>query len=124
MSQSNEQSLYICSVCFRLFTENQFKHELLANSVPEVQRTNLSNVVLLLKSIGVDDVLAFDFMDKPPEENLLNSMYQLWMLGSLGNSGDITATGKRMTEFPLDPPLAKIVLTAHDLGCTDEVVVC
>ena len=40
---------------FRLYTERQFKDELMENSVPEIQRTNLSNVVLLLKSLGVGE---------------------------------------------------------------------
>ncbi len=39
--------------CYRLFTETAFKHEMLATSVPEIQRTNLANVVLLLKSLKV-----------------------------------------------------------------------
>ena len=52
--------------------------ELLAVSVPEIQRTNLGNVVLLLKSLNVDNLLEFGFMDPPPRENLLNSMFQLW----------------------------------------------
>jgi pre-mRNA-splicing factor ATP-dependent RNA helicase DHX38/PRP16 len=68
-------------ICFRLFTHLQFNNELMENSVPEIQRTNLSNVVLLLKTLGVSNLLEFDFMDPPPEENILNSLYQLWILG-------------------------------------------
>jgi len=34
--------------------------------VPEIQRTNLGNVVLLLKSLGINDLINFDFMDPPP----------------------------------------------------------
>ena len=56
-------------------------------TVPEIQRTNLGNVVLLLKSLGIDDLLTFDFMDPPPQPNLLNSMYQLWFLGAIDNTG-------------------------------------
>lgn len=67
--------------CFRLYTERQYKEELLETTVPEIQRTNLANVVLLLKSLGVDDLLKFHFMDPPPQDNILNSMYQLWTLG-------------------------------------------
>ncbi len=43
--------------CYRLYTERQYREELLATAVPEIQRTNLSNVVLLLKSLGVDNLL-------------------------------------------------------------------
>ena len=45
------------------------------NTIPEIQRTNLSNTVLLLKSLGVADLLEFDFMDPPPQENLIQSEY-------------------------------------------------
>ena len=44
-----------------------YSHEMLANTVPEVQRTSLANVVLLLKSLGVKNLLDFDFMDPPPQ---------------------------------------------------------
>ena len=33
---------------------------------PPMQRTNLGNVVLLLKSLGINDLINFDFMDPPP----------------------------------------------------------
>lgn len=67
----------VCCVC--LASESAFKHEMLVSSVPEIQRTNLSNVVLLLKSLNVDNLLEFDFMDPPPKDNILNSMHQLWV---------------------------------------------
>jgi hypothetical protein len=56
------------------YTEHCYKFEMLDNTVPEIMRTNLGNVVLLLKSLGVDNLLEFDFMDPPPEDNLVNSM--------------------------------------------------
>ena len=63
--------------CYRLYTERQYREELLTTTVPEIQRTNLANVVLLLKSLGVENLLQFHFMDPPPEDNILNSMYQV-----------------------------------------------
>ena len=59
---------------FRLYTERAYKNELLLNTVPEIQRTNLANVVLLLKSLGVQDLLQFHFMDAPPQ---VSSVYRL-----------------------------------------------
>ena len=109
--------------CFRLYTERQYVTELLPNQVPEIQRTNLANVVLLLKSLGVANLLDFDFMDPPPQENILNSMYQLWVLGALDNSGSLTTLGMKMVEFPLDPSLAKMIITAEKLECTVEVLI-
>ncbi|KAL1536945.1 RNA helicase [Salvia divinorum] len=76
--------------CYRLYTESAYLNEMLPSPVPEIQRTNLGNVVLLLKSLKIDNLLDFDFMDPPPQENILNSMYQLWVLGALNNVGDLT----------------------------------
>ena len=110
--------------CFRLYTDRQFREELMETAVPEIQRTNLSNVVLLLKSLGVKNLLDFDFMDPPPEDNIMTSLYQLWILGAIDNTGDLTTLGRRMVEFPLDPPLSKMLLFAHEHGkCSSEVLI-
>ncbi|CAB4294557.1 unnamed protein product [Prunus armeniaca] len=108
--------------CYRLYTENAYLNEMLPSPVPEIQRTNLGNVVLLLKSLKVENLLDFDFMDPPPQDNILNSMYQLWVLGALNNVGGLTDLGWKMVEFPLDPPLAKMLLMGEELGCLDEVL--
>ena len=107
--------------CWRLFTETAFRNEMLETTVPEIQRTNLGNTVLLLKSLNVENLLEFDFMDPPPKDNILNSMYQLWVLGALGNTGELTKLGRKMVEFPLDPPLAKMLLMGAEMGCSNEV---
>ncbi|KAG2706661.1 hypothetical protein I3843_05G102300 [Carya illinoinensis] len=108
--------------CYRLYTESAYLNEMLHSPVPEIQRTNLGNVVLLLKSLKVENLLDFDFMDPPPQDNILNSMYQLWVLGALNNVGGLTDLGWKMVEFPLDPPLAKMLLMGEQLGCLDEVL--
>jgi pre-mRNA-splicing factor ATP-dependent RNA helicase DHX38/PRP16 len=108
---------------YRLFTERAYREEMLSNSVPEIQRTHLANVVLVLKSLGIKNLMEFDFMDPPPLDNLENSLYQLWVLGALDNSGDITTLGRKMVEFPLDPPLSKMLIVSEQLGCTNEVVI-
>jgi len=91
-------------------------------SAPEIQRTNLGNVVLLLKLLGVKNVQEFDFMDPPPQDSIVNSLHQLWVLGALDNAGDLTPMGRRMVEFPLDPPLSKTPLFAHEeCSCSTEV---
>ena len=108
--------------CYRLYTETAYLNEMLPNPVPEIQRTNLGNVVLLLKSLNIDNLLEFDFMDPPPQDNILNSMYQLWVLGALDNVGNLAPLGRKMVEFPLDPPLAKMLLIGDELQCVNEVL--
>ncbi len=83
-------------------------------TVPEIQRTNLGNVVLLLKSLNVDNLLHFDFMDPPPRDNILNSMFQLWVLGALDNTGGLTNLGAR----PARPrPPAQPSTPCSSCGC-------
>jgi len=109
--------------CYRLYTERQYREELLAATVPEIQRTNLANVVLLLKSLGVENLLQFHFMDPPPEENILNSMYQLWILGALDNTGQLTNMGRKMVEFPLDPSLSKMLIISEEMRCSLDILI-
>lgn len=108
--------------CYRLYTEAAFKYEMLEATVPEIQRTNLSNTVLLLKSLGIDNLLEFEFMDPPPQDNILNSMYQLWVLAALDNTGALTQLGRKMVEFPLDPPLSKMLIMSEEMKCSQEIL--
>ena len=50
-------------------------------------------------------------------------MYQLWILGALDNTGSLSPLGRKMVEFPLDPPLAKMLIFAGELGCTAEILI-
>ena len=108
--------------CFRLYTAWSFQHELDDNTVPEIQRPNMGNVVLMLKSLGVNDLLHFDFMDKPPAETLMRALEQLYALGALNDRGELTKMGRRMAEFPLDPMMSKAVIVAEQYRCTAEVL--
>ena len=64
---SSELKLMRSRFCYRLYTEMAYRNELFENTIPEIQRTNLANTVLLLKSLGVKNLLEFDFMDPPPQ---------------------------------------------------------
>jgi ATP-dependent RNA helicase DHX8/PRP22 len=102
--------------CFRLYTEAAFKNEMLPNTIPEIQRTNLSNTVLTLKAMGVNDLLGFDFMDPPPVQTLVTALQMLYSLGALDEEGLLTRQGRKMAEFPLDPQLSKMLIASVDLG--------
>jgi len=108
--------------CFRLFTAYSFQHELDPNTTPEILRTNMCNVVLMLKSLGIDNLLAFDFMDAPPPDTLIRALEQLYALGALNDRGELTKLGRRMAEFPLDPMLSKTVIVSEKYKCTSEVL--
>eukprot|EP00514_Thraustochytrium_sp_LLF1b_P006215 CAMPEP_0184509746 /NCGR_PEP_ID=MMETSP0198_2-20121128/1446_1 /TAXON_ID=1112570 /ORGANISM="Thraustochytrium sp., Strain LLF1b" /LENGTH=1121 /DNA_ID=CAMNT_0026899593 /DNA_START=21 /DNA_END=3386 /DNA_ORIENTATION=+ len=108
--------------CFRLYTELSYKTEMLPTSVPELQRTNLAMVVLQLKAMGINDLLNFDFMDKPPMQTLVAAMEGLYALGALDEEGLLTRIGRKLANFPLNPILAKTLVASVELGCGDETV--
>ena len=108
--------------CFRLYTAHAFANELEENTIPEIQRTNLSNTVLMLKSLGINDLIHFDFMDPPPAETLIRSLEQLYALGALNDKGELTKLGRRMAELPLDPQLSKTLIQAEKYGVTSEIL--
>ena len=58
-------------------------------------------------------------MDPPPQDTILNAMYQLWVLGALDNQGNLTPLGKNMADFPVDPPLSKMILVSNQLECLE-----
>ena len=44
----------------------------------------------MLKSLGIDDLMNFDFMDPPPQETLVMALEQLYALGALNHKGELT----------------------------------
>ena len=108
--------------CYRLYTETAFRGEMLSTSIPEIQRTNLGNVVLQLKAMGINDLLGFDFMDPPPLATMIGAMQALFALAALDDEGLLTRLGRKMAEFPLEPNLSKMLITSVDIGCADEIL--
>ncbi|XP_014521701.1 probable pre-mRNA-splicing factor ATP-dependent RNA helicase DEAH5 isoform X2 [Vigna radiata var. radiata] len=108
--------------CYRLYTESAYRNEMSPTTVPEIQRINLATTTLNMKSMGINDLLSFDFMDSPSPQALVSAMEQLYSLGALDEEGLLTKLGKKMAEFPLDPPLSKMLLASVDLGCSDEIL--
>jgi pre-mRNA-splicing factor ATP-dependent RNA helicase DHX38/PRP16 len=49
-------------------------------------------------------------------------MFQLWVLGALDNVGELTSAGKKMSDFPMEPSLAKMLIVATDHGCSSEML--
>lgn len=108
--------------CFRLYTKFAYMNEMDESTTPEIQRTNLNGVVLQLKSLGINELLDFEFMDPPPTEALIGALNQLFALQGLNHKGELTKMGRQMAEFPTDPMLAKAVLAADKEGCVEEVL--
>ncbi|CUM67886.1 uncharacterized protein PRCAT00005597001 [Priceomyces carsonii] len=108
--------------CYRLYTENAFKTEMLPNSVPEIQRQNLSHTILMLKAMGINDLIRFDFMDPPPTSTMLTALQDLYTLSALDDSGFLTSLGRKMADFPMEPALSKMLITSVEFGCSEEIL--
>jgi ATP-dependent RNA helicase DHX8/PRP22 len=53
---------------------------------------------------------------------LIAALENLYALNALDDEGLLTKLGRRMAEFPLEPPLSKMLLTSVDLSCADEII--
>ncbi|OMH85218.1 Pre-mRNA-splicing factor ATP-dependent RNA helicase-like protein cdc28 [Zancudomyces culisetae] len=107
--------------CFRLYTQHSYLNELEDSTSPEILRVNLSSVVLLLKCLGIHNLIQFDFMDKPSPELLKLSLEQLYALGALNEKGMLTKLGRRMAEFPMDPMMARAIIASEQFNCPNEM---
>lgn len=108
-------------VCYRLYTEGAFR-DLEDDTVPEIRRCNLAAAVLSLKATGIDNVLEFDYMDRPSRASLVRALEELYALGAIDDKGDLSDLGKQMAEFPLDPTYSKVLIQSKEYGCSLEVI--
>lgn len=108
--------------CFRLYQEKAFKKELIEQTYPEILRSNLSNTVLELKKLGIDDLVHFDFMDPPAPETMMRALEELNYLACLDDEGNLTALGRIASDFPLDPTLAVMLITSPEFYCSNEIL--
>ena len=86
-------------------------------TVPEIQRTNLGNVVLLLKSLGVDNLLEFDFMDPPPQDNILVGITRATAIELAENELDIETVERSLDRSELYPA-DEVFMTGTAAHCT------
>ncbi|OWB63872.1 hypothetical protein B5S29_g4886 [[Candida] boidinii] len=108
--------------CYRLYTKTSYEHEMLPNTVPEIQRQNLSNTILMLKAMNISNVLEFEFMDPPTENAILTALNELYILEALDDEGNLTEIGRYMAYFPMEPSLSKTLIKSIEFGCSEEML--
>ena len=108
--------------CFRLYTEDAFRKELIEQTYPEILRTNLANTVLELKKLGINDLVHFDFMDPPAPETMMRALEELNYLACLDDEGELTGLGRLASTFPLDPQLAVMLISSPEFYCSNEIL--
>ncbi|MEU1773158.1 ATP-dependent RNA helicase HrpA [Streptomyces sp. NPDC019922] len=119
-------------ICIRLYSEDDFltRPEF---TDPEILRTNLASVILQMTAAGLGDIEKFPFIDPPDHRNIRDGVQLLQELGALetaekspeeGKRGQrLTPLGRKLSQLPVDPRLARMVLKADKNGCAREVMV-
>jgi|GEM_PF-971033 len=105
---------------YALYTEKDFEGRD-EYTKPEILRTDLAQVVLTMKKMGIDDVKSFEFIDRPEDASFDNAINTLKTLGALDENDNITAIGEKMAGMPLEPKVARMVIEAERHGCTETV---
>ena len=109
-------------VCFRLYSEDDFMQRPLFTE-PEIQRTNLAQVILQMASLKLGDIKRFDFI-QPPEAKLINDgIKQLVDLKAINAKGHLTHRGRQMSQWPVDPKLSNMLIAAAQLDCLSEMLI-
>ncbi|HOX96281.1 MAG TPA: ATP-dependent RNA helicase [Candidatus Woesebacteria bacterium] len=110
--------------CYRLFSEDSLKRRPLFPT-PEIQRSNLAQVILAMKKVGIRDIEGFDFLDHPGKEAIRQALKSLNTLGALDDNGQLTEVGEWLVELSLEPHLGRMIIEAlkSDLQCVNAVTI-
>lgn len=106
----------------RIYPKFSYYNELPESTTPEILRCNLASPILTLKSMGINDLLNFPFMDPPAPERMTAALEELYALGALTSEGSLSSLGRKMAEVPVDPKLSKVLIEADKLKCTSEIL--
>ncbi|XP_074848228.1 ATP-dependent RNA helicase homolog DQX1 [Carettochelys insculpta] len=108
--------------CVRLYSEAFYEQHLPSAPAPHVSEANLSRLVLLLKRLDIADMGQCDFLDRPAPESLMQALEDLDYLAALDDDGNLSEVGIIMSEFPLDPQLAKALIASCEFDCVHEML--
>ena len=111
-------------VCIRLYSPENFEKRD-EFTEPEIRRSNLANVVLQLRSLGLE-MENFPFLQSPPHSAFRGAYKTLFELGALtadNSNGHVTKLGRDMTRLPMDVALSAVLLRARDLGVLQPALI-
>ena len=118
-------------ICYRLWTESGQLNRPERNT-PEIQRSDLAEVVLLLHSLGIKRAAQFDWLDKPDPEGVDGAEELLHTLGALrrsersgtGDESDLTPVGRQMLKLPMHPRYSRMIVEAAKYECVPAAALC
>ena len=107
--------------CYRLYSSAIYE-SLQDFAEPEIFRSPLEGVVLQLKSLGLPRIDNFPFPTPPDRQSLVKAEQVLAYLGALDGNGKITAVGKELQKYPLNPRFAQMLRLGQMHGCVDLTI--
>lgn len=107
---------------FRLYTREFFDQQMLKHSIPDLQLTKLTAIILQLKAMCINNLLEFDFLTPLPSKNIKLALEELWILKALNplNGALSDPFGKQMAQLPLEPELGHFFLRCCEFNCPRE----
>ncbi len=109
-------------ICIRLYDEEDFNNRT-EFTEPEILRTNLASVILQMDSLRVGHIRDFDFIE-PPDSRLISDGYRLLNeLQAVKADDQVTRLGKTIGRLPIDPRLARMLISASQNACVAEVLI-
>jgi ATP-dependent helicase HrpA len=113
-------------LCIRLYDEIDFAKRK-PFSEPEILRSSLAGVILRMKSLKLDDIEQFPFVDPPTGRAIADGYQALQEIGAIhvdANRGNVmTPIGDALALLPLDPRVGRMLLAAHEQQCLTEMLV-
>lgn len=108
-------------VCVRLYSQEDFEQRVV-HEEPEILRSSLATVILRMSALGLDEPDKFPFIDPPIPRALADGYQLLEELGAMDRRKRLTSIGKKLSQIPVDPRVARMILASTELGCLDEVL--
>ncbi len=99
-------------VCYRLYSREDFMARR-AHTLPEIQRSDLADIVLQMVLMGIPDIHSFDFIDPPDHHAFENAFETLRILGAINYKEHLTDLGYKMAYLPLDPRISRMLIAAE-----------
>lgn len=109
-------------ICIRLYSEEDF------NSRPaftdaEILRTNLAAVILQMLQLRMGDIHKFPFIDAPDHRLISDGFKLLEELHAVNAKNHLTPVGQQLSKLPLDPRLARMLISAQEQSCVRELLI-
>jgi ATP-dependent helicase HrpA len=132
-------------ICIRLYSEDDFENRAEFTD-PEILRTNLATVILQMHALDLGNIADFPFVESPDNRNISDGFRLLEEIAAIeridkpakrvaasnnknkgknsdNNDTQLTKSGRLLSKFPIDPRLAKMVISAIKLGCVEQVLI-